>query len=203
MSLINDALKRATQTPSSSPTAPAPETHAAMQPVDYHRRGLPWFFFPTLLLVLSGACWFIVKGIQASRLPGDAMAVHARESKPDPAPSIRDEPAAEMLAAGFAPTAPDTAYTPTQLPNRNFSLEDPPATPTAHDTTPTVAAAADPPKPAFKLQGIFFRTTNPSATVNGKNVMVGSRVSGATVKAITRDGVTLEADGQTTVLTLE
>jgi hypothetical protein len=38
--------------------------------------------------------------------------------------------------------------------------------------------------------------------VNGKSVSIGSQVDGATVKAITRDNLTIEVKGQTTVLTL-
>ena len=169
MSLINDALKRATQSHSSSPTAPASEPHTPMQAVEYRRSGLPWYFFPTLVLILAGACWFIVKGMQASRLRGGAMAVHAREPQPELTPSIHAQAATEMLDAGITAPSANAAYTPTQLPNRNFSLEDPPVTSTAPETTPTVPSA-NPPKPAYKLQGIFFRTANPSATVNGKNV---------------------------------
>jgi hypothetical protein len=203
MSLINDALKRATQAPSAA-TGPAPEPNSPMQPVDYRRTSLPWYFFPSLLLILAGACWFIVKGLDSSRAPG--LTVHAREPQPatDTASGPNSDPTADLVAAGF-PTAPaDNSYTPTQLPHRNFSLEDSPAVAPATDTPAPPAAVPESPKPSsFKLQGIFFRATNPSATVNGKNVTVGSRINGATVTSITRDGVTLDAEGQTTVLTLE
>ena len=39
--------------------------------------------------------------------------------------------------------------------------------------------------------------------VNGKSVWVGSQIDGATVKSITRDNLTIEVNGQTTVLTLK
>ena len=200
MSLINDALKRATQSPASSPNAPTPEPHPPMKPVDYHRGGLPRYFFPALLAVLAGACWFIVKGVQATRLASVPLPIHAREPQPTP-PSD-----AEALA--LSGTAPTSASTPAvddsapaaPIPNRNFSLEDAPSA----SAPPAAAAPVETTKAtALKLQGVFFRTANPSAMVNGKTVFVGSRVSGATVKAITRESVTLEADGQTTVLTLE
>ena len=197
MSLINDALKRATQTPSSPASPSAREPQPPMQPVDYRRGTLPWYFFPTLLLILAGGVWFVVKGLEASR-PG-ALTVHAREPQPDPAPSATSDPTSEMLAAGLFPATETPYVPPAQPPNRNFSLEDAPT-----PTTPAAAAPpAETPKPAFKLQSIFFRTTNPSAMVNGKNVSVGSRVHGATVTAITREGITLDVEGQTTVLTLE
>lgn len=200
MSLINDALKRA-QSPASSPTAPPPEPSTPMQPVDYRRGGLPWYFFPTLLVVLGGACWFLVKGVQATRQASTPLQVHARE--PQPAPDA--DPTA---LAGGAPTpefapAVDNSAPAAPIPNRNFSLDDEPAASAAPAPAPAPAVPAETPKAQFKLQGIFFREANPSAMVNGKSVSVGSRISGGTVRAITRDTVTLEADGQTTVLTLE
>jgi hypothetical protein len=201
MSLINDALKRATQNP--APAATLPEPVMAMQPVDYQRRGLPWFFLPTLLIILAGACWFIIKGIQTTRNPSGALTVHAREPQPEPAPSADALSSAEMLTAGLVPVPAPSEFTPTRLPNRNFSLDDAFPAPGASEAPARTVTSVEPVKPAFRLQGIFFRTANPSATVNGKNVSIGSHVSGAIVKTITRDGVTLEADGQITVLTLE
>jgi hypothetical protein len=204
MSLINDALKRATQTPSSSPTTPAPEPNTPMQHVEYRRAALPWYFFPMLLVVLAGACWFIVKGVQATRQASVPLQVHAREPQPAPTPD-----ASSLALSGGAPMpdiapAVDNSTPAAPIPNRNFSLDDEPAASAAPAPTPVATPPAETPKPAaYKLQGIFFRTANPSAMVNGKNVSVGSRVSGAMVKSITRDTVTLEADGQTTVLTLE
>jgi len=203
MSLINDALKRATQTPSSTANPAAHEPQAPMQPVEYRRGSLPWYFFPTLLLILAGGVWFVVKGLEASR-PA-ALTVHAREPQPDPNSAAPTEPSSsEMVAAGLVPGPSDNYIPPAQPPNRNFSLEDAPASEPAPTTaTPATTTTGDPTKPLFKLQSIFFRPSNPSATVNGKNVSIGSRIGGATVTAITREGVTLDAQGQTTVLTLE
>ena len=200
MSLINDALKRATQSPTSSPTAPVPEPKTPMQPVDYqsHGRGLPRYFFPTLLLILVGACWFLVKGIQSGRQPSGTLVVQAREPEP-----VAAQPVDTAFAAA-APLPPDTSAAPSAIPNRTFSLEDDsPASAAPERATPTASPSADASKSIIKLQGIFFRLTNPSAMVNGKNVIVGTRINGATVTAITRDSVSFEADGQTTVLTLE
>ena len=204
MSLINDALKRATQSPASSPTAPAPQPKTPMQPVDYQNRanGLPWYFLPVVLLILAGSCWFVVKGIQGNRAAAPPLAVQARE--PQPAPSA-GAPAETTFATEAALPVDTSSAQPAAIPNRNFSLDDAPPAGTA-PPTPAPDATATPvetTKPAFRLQGIFYRTVNPSAMVNGKNVNIGSRIGAATVKSITRDSVTLEADGQTTVLTLD
>ncbi len=206
MSLINDALKRATQSPASSPTAPTPEPNTPMKPVDYHRGGLPWYFFPALLVVLTGACWFIVKGVQATRLASVPLQIHARELAPAPA---QETDALALFGAAPVPIntpAVDDSAPAAPIPNRNFSLDDTPAASAAPapEVTPVPAPHVETTKPtALKLQGVFFRAANPSAMVNGKTVFVGSRVSGALVKAITRESVTLETEGQTTVLTLE
>ena len=95
---------------------------------------------------------------------------------------------------------------------RNFSLDEEQAaapaetaaTPAVSDTPPVppVPVPATGPLPTFRLQGIFYRTTSPSAMVNGKSVFVGDFVSGAQIKAIDRERVTLEYEGQTKTLTL-
>ncbi len=205
MSLINDALKRATRNQPPA-TAPAPEPAAPMQPVEYRRRGLPWYFFPALLAIVAAACWFIVKGVQARRQASDPaslpITVQAREPQPQtPAPS----PASAAGAEASPTTSTRVASTPPTVPNNSLSPEaGAPATEASVTPPPPVPAPpAEPAKPAFRLQGIFFRPANPSALVNGKSVWVGSRIDGATVKTITRDSLTIEVNGKTTVLTFD
>lgn len=203
MSLINDALKRAKQTQPSAAAPGQPAGNTPMHPVDYQRRGLPWYFFPTLLAVLAGACWFLVKGWDARRHAaagyGEPLVVQAREpvaATPAAAPSGETR---HIPAVNDAPPASFTGV------NRNFSLEDDntaSAEPTTLAPTPAATATASV-APTFKLQGIFFRATSPSAMINGKSVFVGDRVSGAQVKAIARDSITLEYEGQTKTLTIE
>ena len=205
MSLINDALKRATRTqPTTIPIDPEPA--APMQPVEYRRRGLPWYFFPSLLVILAAACWFIVKGVQAKRESSNPVpkpvTVQARQTAPETPASV----SASAVATEVPPTTPAKA-TSTLPPSLNSgpSPDAGPATTETPATTPSAAPAPppEPAKPTYKLQGIFFRPENPSAMVNGRSVWVGSRVDGATVKTITRDSLTIEVNGQTSVLTLE
>jgi cytoskeletal protein RodZ len=170
--------------------------------VEYRRRGLPWYFFPALLVILAAASWFIVKGVQARRQSSDPagspILVKARESV-TPTPSAATAPGAE------APMPTVAASTTPPTPSGTVSAETRPASTAGSATAPQPVPEppAEPPKPAFKLQGIFFRTANPSAIVNGRSVWVGSQVDGATVKAINRDNLTIEANGRTTVLTLD
>lgn len=56
--------------------------------------------------------------------------------------------------------------------------------------------------PAFRLNGIFYTATRPSAIVNGKTVFVGEQVNGAKVVSIGRDEVTLETSGETKILSV-
>ena len=205
MSLINDALKRATRT---QPTtmAIAPEPAAPMQPVEYRKRGLPWYFFPALLAIVAAACWFIVKGVQARRQASDPASAPILVKAREPQPQTPASAAPSAAGAEAAPAASTSvASTPTLVPKNSPSPET--ATPAIEASAPPPIPAPAPPtepaKPAFRLQGIFFRPANPSALVNGKSVWIGSRIDGATVRTITRESLTIEVNGQTTVLTLE
>lgn len=54
----------------------------------------------------------------------------------------------------------------------------------------------------LKLQGIYYRRTNPSTMINGRSVFVGDEVGGARVVAIERTSVVVEVKGQKQVLHL-
>jgi hypothetical protein len=195
MSLINEALKRATK--AQDVPAPAGSTGAPMRAADGHgSTGLPRYFVPVLLCVFCGAFWFIVRGWDARRQSEfypKPITLHARETA---AAAANPDPAS--VPNGAIPE------------NRHFSLNDEPAQ-SASSTTPpagtaapaaTIAPAA-PVESEYRLQGIFYRPTSPSAVVNAKTVYVGDLISGARVKAIDRQSVTLERGGQTQVLTLQ
>jgi hypothetical protein len=194
MSLINDALKRATEAqPAGKPT---PEMETTMKPAPQARTmGLPVYFTPVLLFIVSGACWFLIKGWDVRRqaiASTTAIPVQAREA--EETPEVPAGEGAELPIPG----------------NRQFALNDrPSATPntgTAGGASAEFAPspiAADEAPPTFKLQGIFYRRTNPSAVVNSKSVFVGDRIGNAKVKAIDHQSVTLEIAGETKVLTLQ
>jgi len=186
MSLINDALKRATQ--AQPATKPAPEMETTMKPAPPPRTvGLPAYFVPVLLFIISGACLFLIKGWDARRPSGTAakpLTVQAREL-----PGLPPGEGAEL------PVPKD----------RQFTLNDAP--------TPVAAAATDPagstsmpeatPVDAFRLQGIFYRPDKPSAVVNSRTVFVGDVIANARVKAIDQRSVTLDCAGEIKVLTLQ
>jgi hypothetical protein len=200
MSLINDALKRATQAqPAGKPT---PEMETTMKPAPHPRTvGLPVYFTPVLLCIISGACWFLIKGWDVRRQTAAStppVPVQARETEETPELPARE--GSELPIPG----------------NRQFALNDRPsasgtldagfsgsAAGTAVDTAPSAGASAEPQLSTFKLQGIFYRPANPSAVVNARTVFVGDRIANAKVKAIDHQSVTLEVGGETKVLTLQ
>src|SRR5215471_15193374 len=67
--------------------------------------------------------------------------------------------------------------------------------------TPTVAPK-EIAKPAFRLNGIFYVASKPSAVVNGKTVFVGEQVNGAKVVSISRDSVTLDMNGELKIVSV-
>jgi len=80
---------------------------------------------------------------------------------------------------------------------------EPPAAPVARPAvlTPTNAPVAVPaPATVYKLQGIYWRPSRPSAVVNSKTVYVGDRVDNARVTAIDQESVTLTVNGESKVL---
>jgi hypothetical protein len=76
---------------------------------------------------------------------------------------------------------------------------EPVAAPVVTNSEPEVV---EPPKPEFKLQGIFFNPARPSAVVNDRTVYVGDRISGLQVRAITPDAVVLTSASETNLLSL-
>jgi len=192
MSLINDALKSATK--AQEATSPVSDPASQMQPAEQRRPvGLPVYFMPVLLFIVSGACFFLIRGWDARRQAGlypQPVTIQARELEPaQPGPAAVAEKEYPVPA------------------NRNFSLNDDSVSPTAKQTAVAgFAAHADSPEAgqsSFKLQGIFYKATGSSAVINSKTVYVGDTIANAKVKAIGRQSVTLLLDGETKVLTLQ
>ena len=205
MSLINDALKRAKE--AQPATAPTPEPEQPMQPVGplsepAPSRSLPPYFLPAVLIVLCGACWFLIKGWETKRQAGlypEPVTVLARETGTDASASAakasQEKPGSPSNHAASDATA--KLPTPTNPATSNSS-----APPQAASTVAIPEAPARP-QPTFKLQGIFYRPSNPSAVVNAKTVFIGDIVNEAKVTSIDRQSVTLVHEGQTKVLTLQ
>lgn len=215
MSLINDALKRAHD---ASKNAPAnPNVTIRLQPNE-EERGHNWLVLvglPLLIvaLLLAGG-WFYFYGrpgvlqtaglSQPKSIPASLPAPAPVTANPAPAP-VTPAPNAQTTAP--APVQPEVVsnpapVAPTPAPaivTRPVTAKKAPATPPPATTT----AKATPTFPPLKLQGIYFRRTNPSAMINNQNVGIGESVDGVQVIAIERMLVTVELEGQKKVLTLQ
>ena len=138
--------------------------------------------------------------------------------KPPVAPVAKVEPKVtipEPARTAPAPVVEAKAVAPAVQPaTAKLSAETQPASIPAAEAKPVIvtnvepavaAAPAPPPVPTFpviKLQGIFYRKSNPTVMLNGNTVEVGKKVDGVTVAKIEPAAVTLEWNGETKVLEL-
>jgi len=208
MSLINDALKRASQ--AQPPPLPGSETAPPMRPVEPNRpSSWPLFVVPVvLLIVLAVAGWFLLKGLAASQ--------RANLTTVNTPVAARELPAERRVTPEPVPEAAQTREAvngPAESPGaRNRTTSKPVQTSRPGEVTKTTpnpskeeAAApetAEPTFPSLKLQGLFYRSTRPSVVINSKTLSVGDRIENAKVVAIERDSVTVEWGGEKRVLTL-
>jgi putative nucleotidyltransferase with HDIG domain len=165
--------------------------------------------------IVAGLMMLLVVSLNRGSRSSEREHVHARTLAAEqtvvanaPAPEVEPTPAVTL------PTV-ETSVAPTPEPPSTVSepvleLAEAPA---AEEVEPAAAAViapmpvetAKPAEPAptvFKLNGIFYSATDPTAIVNGKSVQVGERVNGAKVIKITRADVILEVDGQWKVIAL-
>jgi hypothetical protein len=227
MSLINDALKRASRAPGAAPRA---LNNIALRPVetpDAAGSSLVRKTVPALLvIVVIMAAWFLWHYFQGGGDPVQARTPATAPDRPTAAAPTQTSPesfvaptavaAQEPLPATTAPALPESAATTKMAPPAEVP-EPAPAPPAAKPAVTTAAPPpprADPPAPAptptseprpfpaLKLVGLSYHPTRGSALINGKFVFVGDRVEGARVTQISRDGVTLEFEGQTRTLSV-
>ena len=184
MSMLNDALKQAKQTQQENPPPTPPLQFRPVEPGQPNHSRAPLLFVSlALALILVVALGGMLVWLVSQKAAGE-LRVAARSA---------DEPATAVTAdAKPAIVAP----LPLALPPAPHPVE--PGT-----NTPPSAATAEPPQPlAQKLQGISFHPTRPLAVVNGKTVVIGDRVGGFRVLAITRRSVILGSATATNVLSL-
>jgi len=185
MSLINDALKRASKT--DRDRARSTETHASMQPVAERPGGsLSLVLAGVVVLALGLAGWFFWQWWNASHPPTSVQREIVTTVTPAPVvqkvapPPVVTPPPAKVAAPAPAPV-PEPAPAPA-----------PPAKP---------ALVAWPVE--LKLMGIFFSKTNPRAIINGKTLVVDDEIQGIRVTKIEHDQVTVEWNGQVKKLVME
>lgn len=180
MSLVNDALKRATEVQKN--TASAPMHYLPLRPAEpaMHRKiGIGLILPAALLVVLLAALFLFWMMKQNNRSNSNATAVsHVAVAGP--------AAVAVVANPSTPPPVPAAAVSETPLPS-------PP---------PTVESA--PPKLApLKLQAVFYDPAHPSAIISGKTVYVGDSVRDFHVVAIGSASVMLVNGSQTNLLTIE
>jgi hypothetical protein len=180
MSLINDALKRASQ--SDRNRARPAEPRAPMEP-PANRPGqfLPVALGAGIVLALGLAGWFFSQWWNTSHAPAPVKVETVVAVAPKPAPA----PVAQATVPPPVVAAPMPVATPAPAPA-------PPAKP-AEEAWPV----------NLKVMGIFFSQTNPKAIINGKTVGVGDEISGIRVSKIGPDRVTVEWHGKVKELVIE
>ena len=179
MSLINDALKKASQTP--TPTTPA--TTKEPLRVATHTPAPRWPLFvvpPLVAIVFATGTFMVMRGWQGSRSVSAKEAAIANIQEIDKA-NLRWQRENEASAASNAQAAK-----------------------VAPVPAPTNAVAAVPAAvfPTLKLQGVIWNPRRPSAVINGKSLFVGEKVERAVVTAIEQDNVKVTWNGEERVLTL-
>ena len=166
MSLINDALKRASQGQKPPAQGGAPERPVPPSPPEARR--YPKLLITLILLVISLlglSSWLFVKWSQRPVVTAAAPAL--------PAP----------VSASIQPPLPIRPPT--------LHVVERAATPAAVTTPP-----ARPAFPQLKLKTILARQSKPSAVINNKTVSVGDLIDGVKVMAIAPGKVTVNWNGQ-------
>jgi hypothetical protein len=225
MSLINDALKRASQGQAQRPAAPAAPPHTAEAPPMKVVEKEPYSGTPVLLIAIIGVVVLLLvcagfglfllqskqpvatnkNAVPAASVPvavaTPAAATKAEvpvAQKPIEAPKTVTVPPASPPVVGVASTVTAPVATP------ESAIAEPNVTTNAIPTVaPTPAPPAVPTFPSIKLQGIFYKKSNPTAMLNGKTVGVGGKVDGVTVTQIEASSVTLKWNDEKRVLELQ
>lgn len=216
MSLINEALKQAGQTGVNAVPSASPRAVGVLRPAasTSHSRPLLLILLPVTLIAALAMAYLVFK--QAwSNAPEP---VPVADNRPTAASKPAEDwfqpmtPAAKSAPATVAPVAPsspatpgvasvsDSAGAPTAPPVSAPAATPVPAAPAMTMAAAPATAPATPPPPAFRLQGITFSASAPSALVNGRTVFVGDEVDGAMVTRIDQRSVTLAVEGRTQVL---
>ena len=189
MSLINDALRRASQAhrehearrgaPPGSARTPSPAAELSSLSPPWASRLLAWAAGVILLGLLAGGAWY---GWRTWVRPPAIEPVH---------PKVR--PASVPVLE-----APSAVQQPIPTVTQNVTSALPPSLAVTH----SVAARAPVIWPRLKLQGIIYKPSHPSVVVNNTMLYVEDDIEGAKVVEIGTDHATLTLGGETNVLYL-
>lgn len=188
MSLINDALKRASQ--SDKGQLRESSTRAPMQAVETTSRGskLPIILLVFAALLLMAAGFYIWRGGKekpvtvASSKPVEVK--KAASPAPVSAPAVESTPPQKVVPVQTPAPAP-------QAPVAPVAVQQAPPTQT---NAPAVSEAI--PFPDLRVKAIIYRSKDPLAIINGRTVGIGNTIEGARIIKIQRQAVVFEFYGQ-------
>jgi hypothetical protein len=220
MSLINDALRRASQTERNRPRlAPTP---MGMEPAPAARSSpLSVLLAAAVLVALLLAGWFFWQLRNARNNPGSAVV--AASIAPPVSPHVIPPPVAAPKPLGVPPSGGSSrvisppAVAPTSAPVTPAAPANPAPAPVVVSAPPVVAPPVAPPTALpsvagdtqivwpvdLKLSAIFFSKTNPRVLINGNLYGTGDEIQGVVLKKIEKDKVTAEWNGHSKVLMME
>jgi hypothetical protein len=196
MSLINDALRRATNQESKRDPNELPPMQPTFRPV---RAGGPGFSIFLVCFVLAAAltfgAWIYYKrGIAAkagATAPPQPTVTLTTNNNPLARASKTLGGVADLNKEGVSAAENMQVATPAA------------ANPTPAVGTPTAPVAVAASSSGPKLQGIFYNANNASAIINGKSMKVGDEANGIKVVTIKQKSVLVETGGQQRELTMK
>jgi len=217
MSLINDALKRASETKKQTGDPPPPVT---LNPVDYAVRPNPAFRILVVLMLLSAVAfgiWFLSKwqeqSVTIARLQVSTNRPAPSASAAIPAPATAGSRTGIKVSTNFVirdDVKPAVAAAPEQSekelqPSGQETPAIDPATARTNAPDPAAATPASEPTntfPRLKLQSIVYRLSKPAVVINGEMLFTGDTIKEVRIVKIDRMSVTVEWRGETNVLSL-
>jgi hypothetical protein len=196
MSLINDALRRATNQETKRDPNELPPMQPTFRPV---RAGGPGFSIFLVCFVLAAAltfgAWIYYKrGIAAkagATAPPPPTVTLTTNNNPLARASKTLGGVADLNKEGVSAAESMQVATPAA------------ANPTPAVGTPTAPVAVAASSSGPKLQGIFYNANNASAIINGKSMKVGDEANGIKVVTIKQKSVLVETGGQQRELTMK
>jgi hypothetical protein len=228
MSLINDAIKRASQSEKDRPPGAGPPS--AMRPAPASRRSfVPALAILAIVALLAAAGWLVWRSLSPRQNPAPLPSVTSAQasrrdaaaaSNPAPPPSVAPAkqglPEVARTNEGLAEAVPAKQGLPEVAANEGLpavvptneglpAVVTPPAStnPPAAPPATNIASAPLPPSfPELKLQGIFYNLNNPRASINGEIHRENEFIGEVRIVTIASNKVIVEWNGQTRDLNL-
>lgn len=193
MSLINDALRRASQNEKNrqQPQAPTPAGMEAVPKAQGSPVNMILGVAVVVAFLLAGWFfreWWITRKAVLNAQIAVTVVPPAPAAQPPPAPVVAVKPAPVVQAAPVK-AAPMPAFVPAP------TLPPPPAA--APPAAPVVAETPFAWPADLKISAIFYSLHNPRVLINGGIYGVGEEIEGCTIKEIHKNRITLAASGQT------